>query len=224
MTLEKALAKQCASVLDSRNDWYEWPILGNHLPDGIVLPEGNAFSQTLALKSQLSTLYANADAQKRTALTRYYIFRWGGVRGNSDERYRSYAHDQPSALISRGVQGVASWSKALNMREPAHFAIYDARVAASINSLQVIEAVETPTLFPLLQTKNGAIKIGNEALRKHAGAGNWQAINKSVFYQTYNQLLATVAQKLNVSTTVVEMFLFARSVDFLRSAFPRQEF
>jgi len=141
MTLQEAIAAHGRVNLTETNDWYRWPVNPIFLPTGVVLPEGSYYAQNVALKQQLSALYSSANTQVKKEITNYYISKWGGIKKNTDEKIRSYALDTPASLIAKGSQGIASWSKALCIRCPNDYAIYDARVALSLNCLQIIAAV-----------------------------------------------------------------------------------
>jgi hypothetical protein len=159
MTLHEAIAARGRVNLIGTNDWYKWRVNPISLPPGVVLPEGSHYAQNVALKLQLSALYSSADNQGKKEIVRYYISEWGGIRRNTEERILSYALDTPESLISKGSQGIASWSKALCIRFPNDYAIYDARVALSLNCLQIIDVVDHPILFPLLTGQNKLIRV-----------------------------------------------------------------
>ena len=133
LTLRDALIAFGKTNLTESNDWYQWSINPKYLPASILLPPGTPFTQNVALKIELSRLYSSTDNQTKKEITRYYIADWGGIRSNRDETIQSYSRDTPESLIAKGAQGIASWSKALCIRNPACFAIYDARVAISLN-------------------------------------------------------------------------------------------
>jgi hypothetical protein len=154
MTLEEAITAYGRANFTETNDWYQWrPINRSYVPAGIVLPEGNHFAQNVALKMQLSALYSYGNNQIKKDIIHYYITIWGGIKRNSDEKIRSYALDTPASLIAKGFQGIASWSKALCIRCRNEFSIYDARVALSLNCLQIVMAVDRPTNFLCLLGK-----------------------------------------------------------------------
>jgi len=138
MTLQDAIVVHGRANLTETNDWYRWRVNPLFLPNGIILPMGSPYAQNVALKLQLSDMYSTANDDLKQELTYYYIVKWGGIKRNTEENIRSYALDTPASLIARGSKGIASWSKALCIRCPNEYAIYDARVALSLNCLQII--------------------------------------------------------------------------------------
>lgn len=225
MTLEEAIVAYSRMNLDDRNDWYLWRRINpKSLPFGITLSSGNEFAKNVSLKKQLSVTYSTGDAAVRQSLTEYYIAVWGGVRRNNATTLLSYSRDEPSVLIAKGVQGVASWSKALSLRAPEQYSIYDARVALSLNALQITKQVETPLLFPLLKGQNKTVNRGSKEVARFATQNHWPAASATAFYQQYNNLLFLVSEILGVEQYEVEMLLFAKAKDLLISAFPREQF
>ena len=162
MTLREAIVAHGRANLTEANDWYRWPVNPSFLPAGIVLPGGNAYAQNVALKLQLSNAYSTADDHVKQEITDYYIAKWGGIRRNTEENIRIYALDTPASLIARGSRGIASWSKALCIRCPNEYAIYDARVALSLNCLQIIGPVNTPDEIPSPPWPKQADKPGKQ--------------------------------------------------------------
>ena len=224
MTLQEAIAAHGRVNLTETNDWYRWPVNRSVLPTGVVLPEGSYYAQNVALKLQLSVLYASADNQVKKEITHYYISKWGGIKKNSDEKIRSYALDTPASLIAKGSHGIASWSKALCIRCPNDYTIYDARVALSLNCLQIIAAVDRPIIFPLLTGQNKLINKGSRMVRQYTTKHGWPPAQEGSFYQKYNSTLVSAAKLLDVNLCTLEMLLFAKAPELLQEAFPEEKF
>ncbi|MDP3261084.1 MAG: hypothetical protein Q8M34_10970 [Thermodesulfovibrionales bacterium] len=224
MTLREAIAAHGRVNLTEINDWYPWPINLSFLPTGVVLPDGSYYVQNVALKLQLNTLYSSADNQVKKEIIRYYISKWGGIKRNTDEKIRSYALDTPASLIAKGSQGIASWSKALCIRCPNDYAIYDARVALSLNCLQIIAAVDRPIIFPLLTGQNKRINEGSIMIRQYTTKHGWLSAQEGSFYQKYNSILSAAAKVLVVNLYTLEMLLFAKALELLQEAFPEEKF
>lgn len=218
MTLEEAIILHVRDNLTETNDWYNWHINPASLPAGIVLPKGSNYEQNIALKKQLNELYLAANCQKKQEIIRYYIVVWGGIQ-NSNEKICIYALNSPESLICKGIKCIASWSKALSIRFPNDFSIYDSRVAVSLNCLQVVMAVAHPVRFPLVPGRNEVINEGRKKLCQYATAHNWPAVPKKCFYRDYNDILSTVSKQLEVTPHTIEMLLFAKAPELLRLAF-----
>ncbi len=224
MTLREAIVEHGRANLTETNDWYRWPVNPSFLPAGIVLPRGNAYAQNVALKLQLSDLYSAADDHTRQEITEYYIAKWGGIRRNTAENIRTYALDTPASLIARDTRGIASWSKALCIRCPDEYAIYDARVALSLNCLQITSPVNPPTRFPLLPGQNRLISLGSKMVFRHTSVHGWAVALEKDFYRQYNAVLSSAAQILGTNLYTLEMLLFAKAPELLQEAFPDEEF
>jgi hypothetical protein len=221
MTLEEAIVAYSRRHVSPSNDWYKWRRINRRfLPEGIrLVDQDNEYAQNVSLKQQLCALYCAGNDEAKIAATEYYIKVWGGVRRNRPQRIRRYALDQPNVLIANGRLRIASWSKALCIRDPGRYAIYDARVAVSLNVLQIIYRVEKPSLFPPLLGQNRLINKGSNILACYARENRWVEHLENEFYEAYNALIANVANELRVDLCTIEMLLFANAPVLLSNAF-----
>lgn len=225
MNLKQAIVKFGKKTLTQTNDWYQWrEINPRKLPPGIVLPNGNQYAQNVALKQQLCAQYRNGNDATKISVSRYYIYDWGGVRRNSDEKIAQYSLAPPDVLINKGSDGIASWSKALCIRSPDTYAIYDARVAFSLNAIQIVAGVAEPLLYPLLNGQNKLINRGSSRIKVYANERNWIVAKHNDFYQRYNEVLKASANELNVGHYTIEMLLFSVAPALLSAAFPNEQF
>jgi hypothetical protein len=212
------------SGLTDTNDWYRWRVNPDIVPSGVVLPRGNEYAQNVALKVQLCNLYSTGDDCRKQEIARYYIAEWGGIHGNHAETIRAYALAAPASLIARGSRGIASWSKALCIRRPDKYAVYDARVAVSLNCLQIVRHVDLPVRFPLLSSRNKLIERGKKAINRHASENGWQVAQQDNFYEQYKSLLSSAAFSTGAALYTLEMLLFAKAPKLLGEAFPKEGF
>lgn len=210
MELKSAITKVVQETL-SEDGWYTWDALKN-LPEGIAAEGSSVYEQNRSLKRNLSTAYKAGSADRKTELTKFFIYNWGGVHGNSDDSLKAYALDTADTLIGRGTTGVASWSKALTMREPDTYAIYDARVACSLNGLQIINAVAPGIFFPVLPSQNVSIVGTNKIITEFASQKGWVRLSNSEFYRRYLSLIQDVATSISTDLMTVEMVLFSKAV------------
>jgi hypothetical protein len=221
-SLRNILTKFANQGLPSLNEGYKWPI-PTALPSGIDLPAGSLYEQSLALKSRLHEQWLVANPEQRFVLAKFYVSTWGGVKRNADEKLRSYAAQEPRSIMGDGIKGIASWSKVLSIRDPSKYAIYDARVAAALNCVQVVEGVRRGILFPLLPSQNKLIQTATPCMRAHARANEWVNLDETLCYETYLALLAAVAKRCDMSRAkivAVEMLLFSRAEKLVERAFP----
>lgn len=211
MSLEKVLSDLARTHLQKSNDWYQWRNINpTKLPLGIKLIEGNQYEQNVQLKLDLNQQFQEANEETRYRLTHYYIAIWGGIKTNRKETLWKYAVTSSEELIKLGEQGVASWSKALCIRNPERYAIYDARVATALNALQVLNEIEYPIFYPIGSSRNNAIQLAKPKLRAHAQRFNWCNAGAN-FYSNYNSLLSNCAAELGTKQYTLEMLLFSRA-------------
>lgn len=185
---------------------YPWAINTAFLPDGIILDNGTNYEQNIQLKWMLHGKFNRGSEESRLNLITYYISKWGGVRSNAAATLDIYTTMDPKELIHvRKIKGIASWSKALCVRNPSQYAIFDARVSATLNLLQLQGLNEQERRwFPRLSTRNKTITQINQLVRN---AGGVYHSNEDV-YNSYLSLIRTTAESLNTDIHTVEMTLF----------------
>jgi hypothetical protein len=209
--------------------WYTWSFDTQRVPAGIFGLDARGtdwYSRNVTLKHLLHAAW-NRDLERRAELERYYIGGWGGVRTNRAETLAAYHASDALANIARGEKGIASWSKALCVRNPFEYAIFDARVSASLNALQIIhrDRVDAPRRFPLLASRNGEVVRATPQLRRYFDAHGWPRVNDD-FYGQYLELCRSVGQRNGspgspMPIYAVEMALFAHTEELLAKVFPK---
>jgi hypothetical protein len=227
-TLETALGELVEKHFDKRNDWYAWRRLNlQRLPPGVTVNRaGNQYQQTVEMKRELHRIWKK-DPGRHEELANYIVVTWGGIKGNNQETIAGYARRAESELIGLGKTGIASWSKVLCIRDPNSYAIYDARVAVALNSLQVAAKVRQPKLFPMLASQNRAhMPEAVAAISSCAAESRWPQHADATFYNTYLELLRGAAaasrSKSGVTIMTVEMLLFSQFAELARQAFAQQ--
>ncbi|WP_431158827.1 hypothetical protein [Winogradskyella poriferorum] len=138
--IEKAIEQYCDLNLTNENNWYNWSIDMNNLPEQINIYDGNNYEQNIQLKQDLNKLWAKTNNQEeKENLIKYYIRDWGGIRTNRPETIKKYTASTTEELINTlGKRGIASWSKALVVKDSENYAIFDARVSISLNCVQIL--------------------------------------------------------------------------------------
>lgn len=135
-------------VMDAM-EWYTWPIDDTKLRQltGVTLCSCSALDRNVELKHALHSLFKNAadeeQERKREELVRYYVTTWGRIN-IGDDTCRQYARESAEDLARRGLENIASRSKALILHDPSRYAIYDSRVAVSLNYLVIRRVVYGP--------------------------------------------------------------------------------
>jgi hypothetical protein len=230
VTLEEAIKKLAKANVDSTNDWYSWrKINESKLPKGIQLPAGNQYKKNLALKTELHKKLQSINThEERREIFKYYISTWGGIHGNSEETLNKYTRSTAKQLVAMGSSGIASWSKALCISKPSEFAIFDARVSASLNALQIINDTKYAKLYPVLTSRNNTIKKGIKLIKAHAKKEAWSVAPECEFYGTYLRCLKSTTsgfgKNLSVSVATIEMLLFAKAEELVTKAFTNEKF
>jgi len=216
MELWEALNEFCFQNLDESNNWYNWKFNEAIIPIKVNLPQGNHYIRNLALKEELNKIWkSKSDTEKKEKLVKYYIKDWGGIRRISDKKINTYANSSSESLIGLKEKGIASWSKALVIRNPHKYAIFDARVSISLNCLQVIFPVENKVLFPNLVSRNNTITNGQKIFKMNLQKQSWEKVNLKTFYSDYLSLIKKVALKRNTNISTVEMLLFAKAEELV---------
>jgi hypothetical protein len=208
--------------------WYTWSFRPDRVPPDVLDSRGLAgswYDWNATLKHRLHDAWVTRPG-RRAELERYYIRDWGGVRGNRPETLETYHRAGADENIARGKTGIASWSKALCVRDPLQYAIFDARVSASLNALQIIyqARIDVPIRFPVLASQNRQVMDGNAQLKRHFAIHGWPG-EPAGFYRDYLELCRSAGARLGVPGEplpiyAVEMALFAHTEELLSQAFP----
>jgi len=196
---------------------YRWRIPA--LPDGIHFETGSdSLAQaTVRLRRILNKAWHEGPVSRHD-IARWYVARWGGVKRNLPETLNDYITAPEGELETRGTKGIASWSKVLVVRNPDLYAILDARVATSLNALQLIAGHGQPILFPNLRNQNDTIDEFQKWLRARR-YGRPSYLPKTAVYPTYLRVLREVAGGVGkASLDEIEMSLFADAENLARKA------
>lgn len=198
------------------DDIYTWPV-----PEirGFSGGGSSDFQSNVRLKRYLTSQWEKADRRGRHDWAQIIVSDWGRVRRNKPETLARYVAEIESGSPATPLQGVASYSKIFAIAEPSRFAIYDARVAACLNAVQVNAGVADGLAFNYVAGRNNVVgnrkkKIGFTQQQQFAVASlcarGWQRIPRAETYATYLALLRRLAAELEGSSILeLEMALFA---------------
>lgn len=211
MKIENQIRQYVLENINELANSYSWRINHNYLPNGIKLIENESvYIQNITLKNELNRLWVQSeDQQSRKQLISYYIVDWGGIKSNKPNTLDVYGTLDAEYLINRGLQGIASWSKALVVHNPEKYAIFDARVSFSINCIQYLSEQDEQIFFPKLGSRNKRIVLGANHIWQHAKEKRWKRLNSKEVYNKYLEIIHNVASELNTSISSIEMLLFA---------------
>jgi hypothetical protein len=216
--LKDAVARHHAEIRSRLDALYRWPIPS--LDIGIPCKQGedSLMHANMRLKRTLNTAWRDGHESRRYEIANWYVARWGGVRKNKPETLSGYVSAPEADLLDRGTAGIATWTKVLVVRDPERYAIFDARVATSLNALQLIHGHSDPILFPNLRNQNTAIEDFQKWLRGR-GHDRSRYLPRKAVYPTYLSILKDVAEGAGLSSLdEVEMVLFADAVNLAHRA------
>ena len=220
--LTEIIVEYSKKYINKNNDWYNWrEINEDKLPEGIKLPEGNQYVKNVVLKKELNKKWKESKSDEdRLILIKYYIATWGGIHTNSKESMEEYSKLSATQLIKNGKKGIASWSKAIVVHNPDEYAIFDARVAISLNCIQKLYGLKDAVLFPILPSRNKIVAIGNKLIKDTAKSESWEKANEENFYTQYLKILNYVAIELSTNISTIEMLLFAKAEEIVENTYP----
>ena len=227
----QALVRTAPEVIRTFKGWLEaeLPMVKN----GFVwkIPELDGFDAkrfpssaeaNVRLKYFLSEKWKSGNAKDREKIAEWIIAEWGGIRRNSEDRIKQHAKTaaNPPDLLSQS--GIASLSKVMSVVDPDLFAIYDARVAAALNAVQLQAKLKRGIAFRYVVGRNVAIHGSRDAKGNQLSKGfvhaypfgvlrsrGWVVPGRGQNYWTYLGLLHACKRQLDgYKLSELEMALF----------------
>lgn len=208
---------------------YDWPRSKTNkwppLPDGIIIDTQlatNKFKQNIALKININKMLRE-DVKRRNEIANWIIYNWGGIRSNDTKTIKRFVAMLDVENSPTPLKGVASYSKLLAFYDLERYAIYDARVAVSLNAIQIIAGVTDGVAFPYVSGRNNITghagkKIGFSCLKKFSPAelckipSKWIKIENDAAYVVYIELLKNLKRQLTRNEIyTMEMALFSQA-------------
>lgn len=210
--------------VDSLDQNYNWTLADTEAL-GFKLPEAKSnFELNILLKKELTTLWRKGGDLERKQIVKWIISDWGGIRGNKQITLDKYHKQAINLERPIGLKGIASFSKVLMALDYRKFAIYDARVAASLMAIQILDDVEYGAIFPYLSGRNNIVGNWSSKPRKGFTADKryspkallkthpkWFKVDKELTYETYLILLKEIQRREGVPVYKSEMALFANA-------------
>lgn len=202
-------------LLPRRYDWRIPKI------DGFAQSGERGYQPNLDLKVHLKQQWEAGSLERRLHLAKVIVSEWGGVRGNRLETLRRYVISVSEGAPCMPLKGVASYSKIFAVVNPERFAIYDARVAACINAIQINAGLARGTAFNYVPGRNNI--VGNALKRigfthdpkfsvKHLVASGWAPIKRDQTYAEFLNVMSLCLQEMRCfSLVTLEMALFCNA-------------
>ena len=189
------------------------------------------YSSNIALKKYFYKEWTKSNFEEKIILSKIIVSDWGGVRTNKDITIQGYVKELYKNNPLTPIKGIASYSKIFSITNLDNYAIYDARVAASLNAIQWNNKLNNNGLaFHYVPGRNKIIgrTLKNKITKKwdvKEGFVNeesfkiqnllklgWQKINKNQIYMVYIKLLKECLKNFdNYKLYDLEMTLFANA-------------
>jgi hypothetical protein len=210
MNSVKVISDYISTQFDRLNDIYKWNFNLNHFPDKDYVQVGaNPYQRSRHLREMIHNNILKKSPNSNEFQI-WYVKNWGGVKTNKAETLHFYIDSQYEALLALHSKGIATWSKILSVRNPNQYAIYDARVAVSLNSIQKKFNVNESILFPQLISRNSSFVLPTQAAIKNSSF--FKVDNVKNFYEIYlNILHDSVLKHDKYDIQDAEMVLFSNA-------------
>jgi hypothetical protein len=196
-------------------------IVGEQATDELYAISDSA-ERNIHLRSLLSKPLKDKNLDIRLAAIEWVVYDWGNVRGKSEkhekwpEQLKNYKPDVIEDFISANYRDrIASWSKVLGFADCNTYAIYDARVAMSLNT--ILDNTGYKNRFYMPPPSSTKLKTLFSNIKKHVGEQYSGKQPAYLGYFDYMDLLnAVVEKKLAKNVLEVEMRLFAHGMTFAK--------
>ncbi len=211
---------------------YQWPKKGpsvdallKNYDEKYQLKGQSNYEKNVELKLLLSEEFKSKNLDVRK-ISEWIIKSWGGIpklSKNIDEYIKKVSEKEYPNMLS----GVASYSKLFAMFYPREFAIYDARVAVSLNVIQLLSDECEVLFFPYLsgrnkitgyqKTKKGFSRLPefNRANISKTSGKSWGYLDAAEVYPEYNNILTSICFQKNWNLWDIEMLLFSKAEDLV---------
>jgi hypothetical protein len=245
-SLRKRIEKDHPQVIEALLAWLliNWPNLDSKfnwpIPSVSAIQGYSTFSSVaypsnananIALKDFLAGQWSSAKAfADRLIIAQWVVVDWGGIGTNFDRTIEEHTRTAEKPHPRYNHVGIASLSKILAASDPDCFAVYDARVAAAMNAIQLKAKLNKGIAFRYGSGRNGLISGKRDDGGKRIADGfqqrnpisslkkiGWWVPENGKNYLTYLALLFECMDRFPKRRLVeLEMTLFANAVDVCR--------
>jgi hypothetical protein len=188
---------------------------------------GNLPRQNIELKRHLSEHWAVSSLDEKIRVATWIVKDWGGINRNSEMTILSYVNQADAERPATPFFGIASYSKILSIKDPEGYAVFDARVAASLNAIQLLLDRDKRLVPPHLLVFFAPVGQ-NETINRFNSAAfpvalkrlGFSAVERNAIYGTYMASVHAISGIIHKSVLEIEMFLFAQAVQLSEEALP----
>lgn len=210
MSFQEALSRYLLGSFEGVKEIYNWNFSTEKIPVSYTDISANSYERSRNLRH---FIYKSISEKSPLSsdMQIWYVRDWGGVRANSASTLIDYVGASCSELMERGDKGIASWSKMLSVRDPSAYAIYDARVALTLNTISEKYSVFPKILFPQLLSRNKKIVSAQKKVSENSKNFGLQPVEN--FYRLYLSLLknSVMQCEYKFDLQAAEMILFANA-------------
>jgi len=188
--------------------------------DGFDYSGESTYDANVKLKYYFNLKFNNCkNIQEQINIAELIIKRWGGIYRIQDKTIKKFINNFNSKKTFPH-KNVSSYSKLYSMIDPDNFAIYDSRVAACLNALQLNLNIKKGYVFNYVNGRNKIIgyrdkKTGFTQDDRYKESYleykfNWLKIKKKNNYNFYIEFLKKIQLELeNIKIYDLEMILFS---------------
>lgn len=219
--LIRVLRTFCRPLLARLDCLYHWDEPDSIPPRPVVFDaklDWSSAKWNKQLKMRLNNAWHRGSHSQRLLLAKWVVNVWGGVRRNKESTIELYVQRVSKRKQRVPFGGISSYSKILSISNPNRYAIYDARVAASLNAIQLRAGSDPVVYFPIPAGQNDAVKrlAGDLPIKTSI------AVRRDEAYSAYLEVLREVRTKMNQNCRLceLEMVLFAVAPRLSREARP----
>jgi hypothetical protein len=176
--------------------------------------------KNILLRSILSKPLKDPNKELRLAAMEWVVYDWGHVRQAISEKHKTwpkalgnYSEDTVEIFIAERYEDrVASWSKVLAFADASKYAIYDARVAMTLNAM--VDEINYPNRFYLPEPSSTVLKKIFQDIRDFVRNKD-DKVQKYIGYFDYMKLLREIVKRGAAKNVLeVEMKLFASAYEY----------
>lgn len=213
---------------------YEWSadVKWHNLQTGFAHTVYKDPELTVQLKRHLHGRWSLSDHAEKLRLANWVISDWGGITANHPTTIERHLHLVEDDEPEKPWNGIASYSKVLAIADPERYAVFDCRVAVSLNAIQLMQGIHILAFkYPVgrnteLTPDKGRIGFTHIFTPEYLEDKGFVKIRPRYTYRIYTELLHAVREQTGRSILATEMDLFARAEDFSRMTrrmFPEAE-